>query len=106
MSSPDSVGGGVVADFFPVTADEHQSNSLNSGNFFYISGAPGCRPPFMDTHANSGALGRSAYAFKERNNINSLQKQNLPKVWGDHGPPGPPGYATDSMSCEGVSRLL
>ena len=34
--------------------------------------------------------------FKERNNINSLEKKtNFPKVGGGHGPRGPPGYATD-----------
>ena len=51
-SRPDSVGGGVVAqiipttfaggggsgrDFVPVAAGKDQSNSLNSGNLFYIS---------------------------------------------------------------------
>ena len=63
---------------FPVTARGDQSNYLNSGTFFYVSGAPGCRPPFMDTNGNSGRLGRSAYAFKERNNVNSLHKINMP----------------------------
>ena len=42
-------GGVVVADIFPVTSGGDQSNSLNSGTFFYISGSP------------------------QRNNINSLQ---------------------------------
>ena len=33
----DSLGGGVVAEFFPVPAGQDQSNYLNSGTFWYIS---------------------------------------------------------------------
>ena len=81
---------------FPVTAGQDQSNSLNSGTFLYISGPPGGNPSFMDTHGNSGTLARSAYTFKERNNINSLQKKNIyRKFGGAMAPvPPPPGYAT------------
>ena len=82
--------GGVVADIFPVTPGVVKSNSLDSGAFFDISGAPGGRPPFMDTHANSGTLGRSPYTFKERNNINSLQKKNIYQKFGGPWPPWPP----------------
>ena len=58
-----------------------------------ISEAPADHPPFMDTHGYSGRLARSPYTFKERNNINSLQKKTFTKSWGAW-PPGPPGYAT------------
>ena len=70
-------GGGVVGEFFPVAAGKDQSNSLNSGTFFDISGTPADHPPFMETHGNSGRLGRPAYTFKERNNINSMEKKNI-----------------------------
>ena len=84
--------GGGLAEFFPVAADKHQSNSLNSGTFLDISGAPGDHPPFMETHGNSGRLGRSAYTSNERNNINSLEKKNIYQKFGG---PWPPGYATE-----------
>ena len=42
-------GGGVVAEFVPVPAGEDQSNYLNSGNFFYISGGPGHSRKFRET---------------------------------------------------------
>ena len=66
-----------MTEIFPVAAGKDQSNSLNSGTFLDISGGPGDHPPFMETHGNSGRLGRSAYTFKERNNINSLEKKNI-----------------------------
>ena len=60
-SRPGSLGGGgVVADFFSVAAGKDQSNSLNYGRFLDISGRPGDHPPFLETHGNSGRLGRSA----------------------------------------------
>ena len=59
-----------MAEIFQVTTGGDQSNSLNSGNFFYISGPP------------------------QRDNINSLQKKTFNKSLGGHGPPGPAGYAT------------
>ena len=59
----------------PVAAGTDQSNTLNSRRLVYISGGPGDHPPFLETHANSGTLGRSAYTFKGRNNINSLEKK-------------------------------
>ena len=61
-----------------------QSHSLDSGT-------PADHPPFMDTHADSGTLPRSAYTFKARNNINSFQNKTFAKSLGGH---GPPGYAT------------
>ena len=69
--------GGEYQNFFPVPAGTDQSNSLNYGTFLDISGRPGDHPPFLESHGNSGRLGRSAYTFKERNNINSLEKKNI-----------------------------
>ena len=40
------------------------------GHFFDIFGPPADHPPFVNTHANSGTLPRSAYTFEPRNNIN------------------------------------
>ena len=104
-SRPDSVGGGVVSEIFrvlhkqtrfagggqnfflvlvalAVLARPDQENYLDCRTFLYISGRPGDHPPFMGTH-------RSAYIFKERNNINSfIAHTKLPQVWGGH------GYAT------------
>ena len=76
-------GGGVVAEIiFQVPAD--QLNSLRSGTF---SG----HLPFVDTHATSGRLGRSAYTFKGRNDINSLREKNIyQKFGGGAWPPWPP----------------
>ena len=82
-SRPDSVGGGgVVPKIFRVLLKQtrfaggggrvaelvsgsctSRSNYLDCGTFFYISGRPGDHPPLMGTH-------RSAYTFKQRNNIN------------------------------------
>ena len=60
------------------------------GTFFDISGKPGDHPSFLETHGNSGTLGTSAYTFKERNNINSLERKNhLTKVWGGMAPVAP-----------------
>ena len=53
----------------------------------FAGGRPADHPPFMETH-------RSAYTFKERNNINSLHKKTFTKSLGGHGPRGPSGYAT------------
>ena len=75
-----------MAEIVPLPAGKDQSNSLNSGKCFYISGGPGDHPPFMETHGNSGRLGRSAYTFKERININSLEKKHLPAVLGGMAP--------------------
>ena len=73
MIGPNSVGGGVVAEIFPVAAIEHHSNCLNSGTFFDIYGTPADHPPFLFF-----------------NNINSLQKKNIyQKLGGGHGPRGP-----------------
>ena len=72
-----------------------QSNSLNNGNFFDISGRPGDHPPFLEAHGNSGRLGRSAYIFKQRNNINSLEKKTFNKSLGGMAPVPPPGYAAE-----------
>ena len=70
MSGPDSVGGGS-GRHFQVTTDGDQSNSLNSTKKIYTSGPP------------------------QRNNINSLQKENIYQKFGGHGPrTPPPGYAT------------
>ena len=56
----------------------------------YISRAPADHPPFLDTHGNSGPLGRSAYTFQERNNINSLEKKNIyQKLGGGMAPVAP-----------------
>ena len=79
-----------MAEMFPVTAGENQSHYLDSAKFWDISAAPGGHPPFMDTHGNSGSLGRSAYTFKERNNINSLEKKNIYQTFGGAWPPWPP----------------
>ena len=76
-SAPDSVRGGSGRSFFPVVAGKNQSKYLNSVNFFYISGRPADHPPFQETHGNSGTLDRPAYTFKDRNNINSLQRKNI-----------------------------
>ena len=93
--TPFGGGGGSGRIFFPVAAGKDQSNSLNSGRFVYISGGPGDHPPFLETHGNSGTLGRSAYTFKERNHINSMEKKTFTKsLGGGHGPRGLPGYAT------------
>ena len=62
-----SGGGGVVAKKIPVPRGGHQSNSLNSGTFFYISGQP------------------------QRNNINSLQKKPIYQKFGGPWPPWPLG---------------
>ena len=70
-------------------AGEDQSNSLNSGRFLDISGGPGEHPPFLETHGNSGRLGRSAYTFKERNNLNSFHKKTFTNSLGGHGPRAP-----------------
>ena len=77
-------GGGSGRHFFPVIARRDQQNYLNSGRFFYISGRPGDHPPFLVTH-------RSAYTFKERNNINSLHKKTIYQKFGEGSwPPCPP----------------
>ena len=75
-------GGSGWKKCFPLPAGKDQSNSLNSARFFYISGGPGDHPPFLETHGNSGRLGRSAYTFKERNNFNSLEKKNIYQKFG------------------------
>ena len=110
-SRPDSMGGGeVVAEIFrdlhkrTTFAGENFFRSLqvkitqipsSPGDFCYISGPPADHPPFLDTHGNSGRLGKSAYTFKERNNINSLEKKSFTKSLGGPWPPWPPpGYAT------------
>ena len=95
-------GGGVVASFFPVAAGRDLSNSLKSGAFSDISRAPADHPPFMDTRGNSGTVGRSAYTFKERNHINSLQKNYIYQKFG--GGHGPPGYAT--VSTGGINQAV
>ena len=79
-----------MAEICPVAPGTDQSNSLHSGTFSDISGAPGDHTPFMETHGNSGTLGTSAYTFKERNNIDSLQKKTFTqKVWGTMAPVAP-----------------
>ena len=82
-------GGGSGIIFFRYI--QVQINQIPSipGDFCYISGAPADHPPFLDTHGNSGILGRSAYSFKERNNINSLEKKPFTKRLGGHDPHGP-----------------
>ena len=56
-------GGSIIcpcspeADQVPPVID--QSNSLNSGTFVYNSVIPGDHAPFLETHGNSGRLGRS-----------------------------------------------
>ena len=78
-------GGGIVAAEISVD----QSNSLNNGTFLDISGRPGDHPPFLEAHGNSGRLGRSAYTFKQRNNINSLEKKTFNKSFWGAWPPCP-----------------
>ena len=80
-------GGGLWQNCFPVVARQHHENDLNCGRFFDISGRPGDHPPFLETH-------RSAYTFKECDNINSLHKKNIYQKSGGPWPPCPPGYAT------------
>ena len=64
---------------------------MGGGRFLCISGGPGDHPPFMETRGNSGTLGRSAYTFKECNNINSLEKKTFTKSLGGAWPPWPRG---------------
>ena len=79
-----------MADIFPVTASDDQSDSLNSGTFLDVSGAPGGHPPFVDTHGNSGRLGRSAYSKNVRTSIHR-RKKIFTKSWGGVAwPPWPP----------------
>ena len=106
-SGPDSVGGGgVVAEIFSVAASGDQSNSLNYGSLFYISGGPGHHPSYLDTHGNSGKIGRSAYTFKERNNINSFQKKNIYQKLGGAWHPWPPGYATAAVTIKPARKQV
>ena len=77
---PDSVGGGVVAEIFPLAPGRRKSNSISTENFFYISGPP-------------GEITRHLWTLTRSNNvttINSLEKKHLPKVWGGPWPPWPP----------------
>ena len=104
---PRFAGGGEWENVFPVAAGKDQSQSLNYSSIFYVSGRPADHPPFLETHGHSGRLGRSAYAFKQRNNISSLQKKNIYQKFGGPmapviGPRGPPpGYATGHISTNG-----
>ena len=68
--------------------------------FFWVETTFPGDPPFVETHGNSGTLDRSAYAFKERNNINSLQKKNIYQKFGGHGPRAPPPLATPLILCD------
>ena len=89
---PDSVGGGSGRTFFPVAAGKDQSTSLNSGRFFlHFRGT--CRSPAISRYSCKSRETCQVCLHKERNSINSLEKNHLPKVWGAHGPRGPPGYA-------------
>ena len=60
--------------------------------FLHFRGAPADHPPFMHPHGDSRSLCRSAYTFKERNNINSLENKNIYQKFGGGAmaPVGPP----------------
>ena len=62
VSGPGSLGG-VVAEFFQIAPGKDQSYSINYGTFFDVPGRPADHPdpPFLETHVNSGTLGRSAH---------------------------------------------
>ena len=66
LQKPTRFGGGGGSRIFPCSpeADQvppviDQSNPLNSGTFVYNSVIPGDHAPFLETHGNSGRLGRS-----------------------------------------------
>ena len=100
-------GGGSGRIFFPVPAGKDQSQSLNYAIIFYISGRPADHPPFLETHGPSGRLGRSAYTFKQRNNISSLQKKTFNKSLGGPWPPAPvaPLLATPLVTYLRILRM-
>ena len=84
------MGGGVVAEVFPV----HKSITFPRFRdiFFTFFGPPADHPPFVDIHGNSGTLPTSAYAFKPRNNINSFREKTFTESLGGHGPRAPPPW--------------
>ena len=94
-SRPHSVGGGVVADIFPA------SKSITFTRFLGILGAFGtisghlriARRLWTLTEIQAHFPGLLTHSNHVTTSIHS-RKKHLPKVWGGHGPPGPPGYAT------------